>query len=72
MDALAESIKSCHLKELDLKCNNISHHGMAGLNEGIKKSSSIQMLNLSMNLLGTFGAATLSKGLVFCCHLMFL
>ena len=72
MDTLAESVKTCCLNELDLESNHISHHGMAALNDGIKKSSSIQMLNFSINLLGPIGVATLSEGLVFCEHLTLL
>ena len=72
IEALAESVKTSNLKELDLESNNISHRGMIALNEGIKKSSSIQTLRISMNLLNSVGTATLGEGLIFCGHLRFL
>ena len=72
LEALAESVKTSNLKELDLESNNISHRGMIALNEGIKKSSSIRTLRISMNLLGSVGTATLGEGLEFCCHLRLL
>ena len=69
MKILAQSLKGPHLKELDLKNNSISNHGMVTLNQILKNSSLMQALKMSMNLIGPLGAATLSEGLEFCRHL---
>ena len=72
MEVLAQSLKGLHLKELDLKNNSISHHGMVAVNEVLKNSTSVLELRMSMNLIGPIGAATLSLGLEFCKYLVFL